>query len=116
MLCQRKIAPERPDNAPWERWNAGYCRVGRPVRGRDAEGSTRLGIATVAIAIGYLLVFAAGFVGALSILVWGFGEPPSRGTEPESRDVEGLPSTDRSGAVSIPPAPIGPERSEDEAA
>ena len=43
------------------------------------EGSVKLGIAALGIAIVYLLVLVAGAVGALWVLVWLFGEAPGEG-------------------------------------
>ena len=68
------------------------------------------------IAVVYLLVVAAGFTGALLALVWLFGEAPGEGPRTGHVNVEQVQSTDRFGAASMPPASVGPERPEDEAA
>ena len=73
-------------------------------------------IAALGIAMVYLLAVVAGFVGALLALVRLFGEAPDDGPRTGRETVEGLRSADRSGAASVPPASVGPERSEDEAA
>jgi hypothetical protein len=75
-----------------------------------------LGIATLGIAMVYLLVLVALAVGALWVLVWLFGEAPGEGARTGHETVEGSRSTDRFGAGSMPPASVGPERSKDRAA
>ena len=75
-----------------------------------------MGIAPLCLALVYLLAVAAGFIGALLVLVRLFGEAPGEGKRTGHETAEGLRSTDRSRTLSIPPAPVGPERSEDEAA
>lgn len=111
MLGSRKIVLRSSTIAPWEPGTVAYGRAIRHVRDRDAEGSTTLGIA-----LGYLLVLAAGAVVALLALVWLFGDAPGEGTRTGQETVEWLRSTDRFGTVSIPSASAGPEHSEDEAA
>lgn len=83
---------------------------------RDKEGSATLGIAALGIAMVYLFAVVAGFIGALLALVWLFGEAPGEGTRSGHETGEGLRSTDRFWAGSIPPTSVGPDRSEDEAA
>ena len=75
-----------------------------------------MGIAALGIAIVYLLVLVVGAVGALYALVWLFGEAPSEGAKIGREAVGGSPSADRFGAEGPPSAPVGPDRSEDEAA
>ena len=54
--------------------------VGYRTRSRSRpEGSAELGIVALGIAIVYLLAVAAGFTGALLVLVWLFGEAPGAG-------------------------------------
>ena len=75
-----------------------------------------MGIASLGIAVGYLLILVAGAVGALLVLVWLFGDAPGEGTRTGREAVGGSPKAPRFGAGGTPSASVGPDRSEDEAA
>lgn len=100
--------PSLPLGSPARLSTVGY----RTLQDRNTKGSATLGIAALGIAMVYLLAVAAGFIGALLALVWLFGEAPDEGT----RTVERTRNTDRFGTASVPPASVGSEHSEDEAA
>ena len=72
-------------------------------------------IAALGIAMVYLLVVGAGFILALLVLVWLFGETPGDRKRTGYETIERSRNTDRFGAANIPPASSS-ERSEDEAA
>ena len=69
------------------------------------------------MATAYLLLVAAGAIGALLVLLWLFGEDMPGTTEDiERHKFEGSRSAGRLGFKGIHSAPVEPERWEDEAA
>ncbi len=69
------------------------------------------------IAMVYLLAVVAGFIAALLVVVWVFGEAPGESTGNGRETIGGSPSADGFGAVSTPSAAsVEPELSEGKAA
>ena len=76
-----------------------------------------MGIAVWGIAMSYVFVLAAGFVGATLVLVWLFGEAPGEeSTRTEKETAEGFRSNGRLRAGSTPSGSVRTGRSEDAAA
>jgi len=115
MLRSRKIVPGFFLDSPWERGAAEYGGVVRRGKSHDTEGSAELGLATLGIAVLYLLVLVAVAVGALLGLVRLFGEPPGEGTSTGRETFGGSRGADRLGAGGTPSLSVGPGRPEDEA-
>jgi hypothetical protein len=67
-----------------------------------------LSIAALGIAVTYLLILAAGAIGALFVIIWLFGETPGGTTSTKCETVHHLPNAAR--------RPVEPERSENKAA
>ncbi len=67
-----------------------------------------MSIAALGIAVSYLLILAAGAIGALFVIIWLFGETPGGTTSTKCEAVKDLPNAAR--------RPVEPERSEDKAA
>lgn len=84
---------------------------------RDTKGSATLGIAALGMAMAYLLLVAAGAIGALLVLLWLFREDMPGTTEDIKRDkFEASRSAKRLGSIGTHLSPVEPERWEDEAA
>ena len=117
MLGGTEFVARSPDTAPWEPGTAGYDRAMRVGRELGTEGRATLDIAALGIALGYVIVVAAGAVGALWVLVRLFGEAPGEATGAGGGGtIEGWRGAECFGAVSGPSAPVGLEPSRDEAA
>jgi hypothetical protein len=75
-----------------------------------------LSIATLGIAVVYLLIVVAGAIGALLVLIWLFGETSGVTARTGHETAEGLRGTNSFGAGGTPSSPVEPERSEEKAA
>lgn len=75
-----------------------------------------MSIATLGIAVVYLLILVAGAIGALLVLIWLFGETSDVTTKAGHETVKGLRGANRFRAGSTSSAPGESERSEEKAA
>ena len=115
ILSNRKIEERSLLVASWKQGVAGYGWVDD--KDRHTKGSATLSIAALGMATAYLLLVAAGAIGALLVLLWLFGEDMSCTTEDIERDkFESAQSAGRLGSIGTHSAPVEPERWEDEAA
>ena len=101
--------------ASWKPWVAEYGALYDNKDG-DTKGSTTLSIAAIGMAVAYLLLLLAGATGALSVLVWLFGEMPDQDRRTGRQTYMGLRSTDCFGLGSAPSSQVEFERPENEAA
>lgn len=68
------------------------------------------------MAVVYLLLVAAGAIGALLVLLWLFRDTPGTTEKIGREKIEGSRSAECLGSKGAHPAPVTPERWEDEAA
>ena len=82
----------------------------------DTKGSATLDIAALGMAATYLLLVAAGAIGALLVLLWLFRDTPGTSEKIGREKIEGTRSAEQLGAEGTSSASDEPERCEDEAA
>lgn len=75
-----------------------------------------MGIAVLGMAVAYLLLVAAGAIGALLVLLWLFRDTPGTTEKIGRKKIEGSRSAECLGSKGTHSASIEPERWEDEAA
>jgi hypothetical protein len=114
ILSNPKIAPRSFTIASWKQGAAGYGRVDG--RDRDTKGSATLSIAALGIAMTYLLLVAAGAIGALLILLWLFQDAPGTIEKIGCEKIEGPRSAERLGPGGTSSVSVEPECWEGEAA
>lgn len=83
---------------------------------RDTKGSATLSIAALGMAVAYLLLVAAGAIGALLVLLWLFGDTPGTTEKIGREKIEGSRSAECLGPKGARSVSVEPERWEDEAA